>query len=51
VVEEYEAKIKKLKDVIEYEKDFLDYFSGVIEDTETDKLIHLLLKYYESEYL
>ena len=50
IVEEYGDQANKLKEIIDYEKDFIEYFVGVIEDTDEEKLVHLLLKYYESEY-
>ncbi len=48
---EYKQRIDKLSSYIEYEKNFKEYFIGIVQDTEQENLKNLILKYYSNEYL
>ena len=48
---EYKQRINKLSSYIEYEKNFKEYFIGIVQDTEQENLKNLILEYYSNEYL
>ena len=48
---EYQQRADKLKYYLDYENNFKDYFIGLIEDTDNERLKNLILKYYGCEYV
>jgi len=50
-IDEYRQRLLKLRNVLEYENSFKDYFINLVKGTEDSKLKSLILKYYENSYV